>query len=273
MGLRHRSHGPGTLTPEDTIDYSTINREELLELPVYKMLPTYRLQDGSGNGCYGDPPGYPTYFTRDVYTQHGNAPSRGPQYVIGVRGDDGGWRAVDNKGSDEDQKAKLRRLWLPLPIDHPRTRMWIQGTYQHMANCYSDVERLEYGKPGTLIYPVPDYNLKRFTDDYRWSDHYRAAAVQEVNAYNVQERERARRIAIPENHHAVRTIREFYPEYEPEIELIEAPPQERIPAWWETEAEQPSAAQCQSAMRWGTHPLGDPCQFCGWPSQGSGGDS
>jgi len=63
-------------------DWSTIKLAELRKLPVYHLPPTYRLQEGSGNGCFGDPPGFPTYFTRGVYTAHGNNPPRGYSMVI-----------------------------------------------------------------------------------------------------------------------------------------------------------------------------------------------
>jgi hypothetical protein len=51
-----------------SFDYSTINKDALNRLPIVKLPPTYRLQAGMGNGCFLDPPGYPTYFTQSVYT-------------------------------------------------------------------------------------------------------------------------------------------------------------------------------------------------------------
>lgn len=45
-------------------DYNTIDKDKLARLPLYHKPSTYRLQSNPGNGCYLDPPGYPTYFTR-----------------------------------------------------------------------------------------------------------------------------------------------------------------------------------------------------------------
>src|SRR5512139_2529311 len=63
-------------------DYDTIDTVRLTHLPQYKLPPTYQLNDGMGAGCAGDPPGYPPYFLRSVYTSHGNSPAKGPQHVI-----------------------------------------------------------------------------------------------------------------------------------------------------------------------------------------------
>jgi hypothetical protein len=54
-------------------DLTTINRSRLESLPLAVLPPTYRLQAGCGNGCYLDPPGFPSYFTRHVYTPEENA--------------------------------------------------------------------------------------------------------------------------------------------------------------------------------------------------------
>src|SRR4051812_49187147 len=118
------------------MDFSTLNLDRLKKLPRYSLPPTYQLQQGSGNGCSGDPPGYPTYFTRSVYTRHGNHPRNGPYMVIVFEG-------VNYVIPTQEEKL-VRNLWLPLSLDHPRTRLWISGTYRHHNHCYGDV-----------IYPVP----------------------------------------------------------------------------------------------------------------------
>lgn len=254
------------------MDYSTINIDALKRLRVCTLPLTYHLQTNSGNGCAGDAPGFPSYFTRSVYTQHGNNPPRGAQTVISYEGvhyvishhDD--WKGCDWDAVYAKTQRRLRRIWNPLPLEHPRTRAWIEHTYRHHAHCYLDAERPENGRPGTLIYPVPDYKLKHFTDDVRWSEEYRTAAKAEVEAFNSQERERAERIAIPENHSAVRVIRSFYPEYSPDADLwlIDNQPDSISGMWWETEAERPTPEQCRPRSV-GPHPVnGEWCQWCGW---------
>lgn len=258
-----------------TLDFSTINITALQRLKTYTMPPTYRLQDGSGNGCSGDAPGFPAYFTRSVYTQNGNNPRKGPEEVIIYNGvlyvtkssDD--WRGGDWDAVNARYQARLMAIWNPLPIDSPRVRAWIESTYRHFKHCYADVERPEYGKPGTLIYPVPDYKLKAIVGQQysgetgKYSQQYLDAANEAVRIFNDGERTRAAAIAVPENHQAVRVIRRFYPEYQPEMDLISAPPQ-TMTQWWETDAEQPTPETC-APRSCGPHPVnGSWCQWCGW---------
>jgi hypothetical protein len=245
-----------------TMDYSTLNTDALTRLKTYTLPDTYRLQEHTGNGCAGDPPGYPTYFTRSVYTRHGNEPDRSATQVISLNGTH--YATRDARQWDEAKDtALMRSLWKPLPLDHPRTRLWIENTYRHQHHCYADAARPEYGRPGTLIYPVPGYNLKTFRDDPRWSDAYRATAQAEVEEYNRMELERAAAIAIPANHKAVLIIQVFYPEYRPEPELIANPPA-AITQWWETEATPPAPEEC-TPRSCGPHPVnGTWCQWCGW---------
>jgi hypothetical protein len=255
------------------MDFSTIKLDELKRLRSCTLPPTYQLQREPGNGCSGDAPGFPSYFTRSVYTQHGNNPPRGAQLVLSYNGvqyvishhDD--WKGcADWDAFYAKIQRRLRRIWNALPLDHPRTQAWIRDTYRHHAHCYTDAERPENGRPGILIYPVPDYKLKHFHDDPRWSEEYRQAASAEVAEFNRQERERAEKIAVPENHSAVRIIRSFYPEYTPDADqgLISNPPKQVGGCWWETEATQPTPETCRPRSC-EPHPInGEWCQWCGW---------
>lgn len=264
------------------MDYSTINIEKLKRLPECKLPPTYRLQHESGNGCFGDPPGYPSYFTRSVYTQYGNSPRRGVEEVISCDGKlyttrhSKDWNGC--KDWDEvyaKYQKRLRSIWLPPPEDHPRVQAWEAAVYQHMSHCYVDVERPEYNRPGTLVFPVPDYKLKPILkqeyvkvggeDRPHWSDEYLEAENHARRQFNADEINRAAAIAIPENHKAVIAIREFYPEHKPILAWIdgtEQPP--RTGNWYETEAVRPKPEECKPRS-WGKHPInGSWCQWCGW---------
>lgn len=246
------------------MDTSTINQQELNKLPCLNLAAFHNnrlhLQDSSGNGCAGDPPGYPTYFTRCVYTTTGNSPRPGVPHLTILE------RVVDD-GRLHYEKIReiLHRLWVPLPLDHERTRLWILSTYTHFHHCYEDVNRPEFNRPGTLIFPVPAYELKQFTDDQEWSEEYRAAKKAEVDAFNKMETDRAEIIAVPENHKAVKLIQRFYPDYRPEVDLIENPPKQHVGDWWETEETQPTEEKCASTQRWGKkHPFNVTwCQWCG----------
>jgi hypothetical protein len=244
-------------------DTTTINFKGLNRFPIFKKPPTYSLQDHLGNGCYGDPPGYPTYFTQSVYTQHGNSPRKGPQTVLFgrvIQGEDY-WEK-----SDEDRKDLFNSLWLPLPIDHPRTRAWILATYRHHHHCYYDPSQPgDFGRGHKLIiWPVPHYELKSFSDDPRFSDEWRTKEKASIEQANREIIEAAKLIAIPENHAAVVIIRRFYPDYQPEIDLIENNPVEHIANWWERYAENFKPEDCpgESGKK---HPAnGTWCQMCGW---------
>lgn len=244
------------------MDFSTINREALLRLPTYNNLPdSCHLQDGSGNGCAGDPPGYPSYFTRCVYTKHGNGPSKGPVMVITV--DDQNY-VIHRAEEDWERVANvMRKLWLPLPLDHERSRLWIQDTHRRHANCYNG------WSDDLIIYPVPYYKLKQFRDDERWSDTYRCSAVAEVQAFNDQVQQQYKSLATPENHNATRLIRKFYPDFQPDLDMINNPPSGIIPCWWESESVNPGPERCTQTQRnkgssW-SHPInGTWCQWCGW---------
>lgn len=254
------------------MDYSTLNLTRLRRLKTYVLPATYRLQQGSGNACAGDPPGFPTYFTRSVYTQYGNSPPHGrPQTVIVFEGvnyvvDDGKWNSWEEF---EGKREKLfLELWNPLPLDHERTRLWILGTYKHHNHCYNGF------RDDTVIYPVPSYKQKSYRDDPKWKEEYVQAHRNEVDAFNAQLEEQTRALAIPENHNAVRIIRKFYPDYQPELDLIADPGEKGVGQWWETEAVQPTPEQCTATQRhqgsgW-HHPInGSWCQWCGWHAEES----
>lgn len=249
-----------------SFDYSTIDRDALRKLPIAKLAPTYELQSDPGNGCFGDPPGYPTYFTRSVYTSHGNTPGRGAQMVITVPGE--GLRIVEHsedwkRGDATDKRnARLRKLWKPLPLDHPRTRAWIKSLYLHFKNCYTNVEAAPHSNDRTIIYPVPSYKLKTFRDEERFNDEYRAAQRAEVEAYNRMIVEEATALCTPETHSAVVTIRGFYPDYQPQLELIDNPPTQHGGDWWERYAENFTPETCPGSHG-RAHNSGDWCQMCG----------
>ncbi|KKM66771.1 hypothetical protein LCGC14_1477790, partial [marine sediment metagenome] len=160
------------------------------------------------------------------------------------------------------------RIYRPLPIDHPRVQSWIANTCRHSAHCYRDEGRPEYGRPGMLIFPVPHYKLKSFSDDDRWSNEYRKAARALANAFNQQETARAEGIAVLENHQAVLRIRKVYPDWAPETTADGRAPltpnvgEDGPSNWWERDAVRPSAEECTPDRWYGKHRT-DYCQYCG----------
>ena len=264
------------------LDFSTINVDRLKMLTPITLPPTYRLQDDCGNGCAGDPPGYPTYFTRSVYTQYGNSPGRGPETVITFEGrhycveHSRDWRG----GSWEELQGKreklYRELWRPLPIDHERTRAWIQATYAHHHHMYlDDAGEYQTGKDyrkdwNSFVFPVPYYKLESFRDDPRFSDEWRMREKARVEMMKAEIIALASKIATPENHCAVRIVRRYYPEHEPILEWIKTSPGQ-VGNWWETAAKRPTPEECPGQYSM-THPCnGSWCQWCGWRQESGDG--
>jgi hypothetical protein len=202
----------------------------------YTLAPSYRL-GSPGCGCFCEPPGHPLYFVQSIYTKFGNNPPKGPNYFL------------DGKGAENlDEVSALygSAKYPKLPLDHPRTRAWIKHLYGYMHDCYRPSwAPVEYGKPGTVIFPVQT-----------WDDKSREAI-------------RVHGEPKPEDHSAVQFIRKYYPEYQPEPDLINARSGYGIGSegdWWETEAERPSPENCKP-RNLGPHPINKTwCQWCGWVS-------
>lgn len=130
------------------IDYSTLNVEELRQLPEADIYPGCHVSDSRGAGCFMDPPGYPSHFLQSVYNARGNHPYRGSEQVI--YHPETGYREIINARGTWDtdtHKALMRRLWVPLPLDSER----VQGWLAHAAGYYRGTE---YDGPvQTSFYP------------------------------------------------------------------------------------------------------------------------
>jgi len=254
------------------MDWSTIDLGVLHSLPTwYPGGGTLRVSEHPGSGCFGDPPGYPSYFVRHVYTANGDTPHRAsaPELVI-AEGEDAYVLAYvrDYMTGRTALLRRLRRLWAPLPYEHERVQLWIRSVYRHQRNCYRDDAGAvtEPNDGGTLIFPVPYYKLRSFVDDARFSEEWRAAERTAIAAYNDDVRARARAIAIPDNHSAVRQIRAYYPEHMPDLQLISNPGDQLEGDWWQTEAERPTIEACtpRSGSRFGAADHSTQwCQWCG----------
>lgn len=270
-------------------DWSTINLGELTKLPVYHAEQKgYRLQDDSGNGCAGDPPGYPTYYTQSVYEASGNAPSRGYSTVIKYNGATYGIEPSNWTDGEtwETHQAKhdalMRRLWVPLPLDHPRTQAWIVATFKHHRHCYQVPALRAQGKnrpdamlvwPGGTLGKTPYGTIRnpaweveyaqKHLEFHRWTDAHKAAFLKEIEQGNAHIKVACDVVAIPENHDGTILVRRYYPEFHPTQKLISG----ELPVtgnWWEVLAVNPGPDKCPGQYSM-VHPCnGSWCQFCGW---------
>lgn len=262
-------------------DLSTLNLAALCALPRYDLaahltragVRRYHLQDEPGNGCAGDAPGFPTYFTRSVYTAAGNDPERGPTQVISHEGVHYVTQSSEDWGAGDTWEtvrarhdALMARLYKPLPFEHLRVQAWVAATHQHLRHCYRDDEGVvaEPRDNGTVIWPVPDYKLRRFTDDPRFSEEWRASEKAAIAAHNADVRARTERVATMGNHCAVRSIRRVYPEYTLDVaQLARVEGAPRPGDWWERFASRPTPAECTPPKWLGAHRSTGWCQFCG----------
>jgi hypothetical protein len=235
----------------------------------YNIPPTYRL-GGPGMGCAGDPPNYPSYSVRPIYTQSGNHPpwNRCPQ--IYYKGH--GYAAFED--------INIEANWKKLPLDHMRVKAWIMDLFHHHNKCYIDPEKFEANggrfHNATFIYPVPDYELDTFIDDERFSDEWRAAEKKAVELKNREIRKAARKLASFDSHCATFLVRRHYPEFNPPEETrikLECNPV-NVASWWERFDLPPTNANGSTCPGTGKgcynrpHPAnGSWCQVCGWTEE------
>lgn len=164
----------------DGFDYSTIDLAILKRMGQYSLPNGKQLSSSWGAGCFMDPPGYPTYFLRSVYTRSGNNPEAGPTEVFDYfgalyvtrRAED--WKHIP-VGTDvwdyiQEQHADLmRNLWNPLPIDHQRVQFWIRRTMSYFRNCYSK-DGDDRNVSNMVRFGPPDYHLGYICVKYFYPD-------------------------------------------------------------------------------------------------------
>lgn len=266
-------------TTKMAIDRSTINMHQLGMLPLYKKPPTYHIDPRMGNGCAGDPPGYPTYFTQCVYTQYGNSPHRGATLLLFGR-------VVDSIGGTyEHLQARLRRLWNPLPLEHPRTQAWIRSTFAYHRHCYHvpGKEDLSWHDdqrflvwPGGTLGKTPFGTIKDLEHEIKWAKEHEfydkwteESKLQFENAIvinNERIKKQCEAMAVPENATATILVRRYYPEFVPTPDLF-AEDLERPSNWWERLPECPTPDRCPGEP-WQKHPVNHSwCQVCGWHAE------
>lgn len=92
----------------------------------YVPQPSYHLskvEPGHGPGSLLEPPNHPRYATQTIYTQHGNSPPSGPQYVYQGRG--------------YETLEQIDKLFKPLPYSDPLVKLWEDDLYAYFHTCYS----------------------------------------------------------------------------------------------------------------------------------------
>jgi hypothetical protein len=272
-------------------DYSTVNKAALSKLPIFKCPPTYHVDGHMGSGCAGDPPGYPSYFLRHVYTQYGNSPRKGASVVLlgHVVESSDDWHGCDSWEAYHAKIGKrLASLYDPLPFGHPRVQEWVAHTFSHLHSCYRNHAAARGSNDRTVIYPVPYYKLRTFTDDPRFSDEWRRKERASIEQANIEIVEQARKIATVGNNEAVIRIREHYPDFKVEDILVDIPIspvagskpdveyvlthgltwRSRPGLWYERYAHKPEPDECPGED-FGEHPVnGKWCQVCGWSQPG-----
>lgn len=275
------------------MDWSTINIIRLGRLPKYKLPPTYHVSDSMGAGCFLDPPGYPTYFLRSVYTQHGNTPPNSAQEVISrnntlyIARHSNDWEG--NKSWDDvngKHDKLMRQLWQPLPMQHERTQLWIAYLKGYFKNCFVDPRKEEGLRNNASELHIGAWSpeeVRQLADildlenlpDTAWAclKNLREDPAKDISLYtDIELYAQMSYLKLALDVHiltdrATLYIQRFYPEYK-YTELPADYPGERG-NWWETEAEQPKTEEeCNTTQRnhgetW-RHPVNRSwCQWCG----------
>jgi hypothetical protein len=221
----------------------------------------------TGQGCFMCPPSHPDHFKHLEYRDGGS----GSVALSSVIEDEDGYYS---EHLEEHLLEEIRQTFAKWEntkpaIDNPRTVAWMTHVYAHLNHCYKDdkaeAEPFEYGKPATLIFPVPSYKLRQFHDDHRFSDTWRENEVRQINLANDEIRAKYAKVCTPDNHAAVRFIREYYPEHTPRLDWIAQAPK-NPGSWYETLEAPPKPEDCPGDVKVKIkHPVnGSWCQFCGW---------
>ena len=219
-----------------------LDETRVRRLEVYKKPPTYKISRREGVGYFMDPPGFPTYFLRNVYTQYGNTPPRGPDCVICLG--DTAYRVPDLWDLDKHRQL-MRRWWAPLPLEHERTTAWIRSCFAYFVK-------------GWQLTDSPAVAGPEFKGSCKTPDEIKRAAA-DLGADLAKYR-------------PVAYVREFYPDADPEALVNEYGNLSARPGdWWERFSRQPSPDECpgDDIGRRRQHPTsGTWCQFCGWQKGG-----
>lgn len=206
---------------------STINQTQLDKLPTYNIPDTCHLGT-PGMGCHMDPPGYPTYFLRPVYTKHGDSPRRGPDVVLFGRVYS---RAEGCVGDDN-----ARRFWAPLPIEHPRVQAWAMSVATYFGGGV-----------------IPESGSRAVAD----LKFYGLGTLRTKLADGTLPLERCR---------VADFILSFYPDFPRERLIVLCTTwQPDLGNWWETRDTRPAPQDCPGDGAMGRHPVNHTwCQGCGW---------
>lgn len=267
------------------ITYETLNLPAISSrMNIYQKPVTYSVNRHMGSGCFGDPPGYPSYYLRSVYTQFGNEPRKGTSQVLQVEDK---LYAVPSLWKPGAREAFLNKLYLPLPEDHPRVQAWEQWVYTHFAHCY--------GHPGKtmdaanlIIWPIREHtfiSLGMFAREIDWreipeiGDEQVKLIMASREAAVKAERESYRTSLRPfitiDNYRPVTYIRQWYPDHKPRLDWVAKAPG-LSGDWWERHTSVPDPEECPGPLQDNrTHKnillrtppperkKGIRCQFCG----------
>lgn len=277
--------------------WDTVNTAELAQLDRWKCPPHLHLSSHAGSGCAFDPPGYPTYFLRQVYTEEGNNPTSGPQQVIahpvlGLRVVLDSWRGVTTWEQSYSNSCRLMlRLWARLPLGHVRTRGWLRMVFVHWKHCYREPKHQrgfgvwpepEWSKtlliwPGGTFGHTPYGEIRKVGLEIELAQKYgkydsfeekaKAKFVADIQEENARVTRVCEAVATLDNRSAVTYVRQWYPEFTPEPWLL-AEDLRHGGQWWERRSKPPPHNNCPGFGD-SRHPANTTwCQVCGWQADG-----
>jgi hypothetical protein len=207
-----------------------------------------------------------------VYNYWGNTPKNAPDAVITYQ--DKHFIILKGWVDDKTRQETYRKLWKPLPLEHPRVQAWIADVYKYFGGCYVDprtensthVSSFMFSMlAGRALYEVATdvFGLTVSSElrDYLYPAKYDMPSDHPLYAELTQLRKEVKE----RTYRPTTYIQEFYPDFK----HTENPP---APTghWYTLMAERPTPEECPGELGWGNtptsrHPVNSSwCQVCGW---------
>ena len=282
----------GSKPSDYLLDHSTVDWERIRsKRKLYKKPPSYQLSQCGNIDTEKLPPGHPQQFMKRVVTRHGGQVRDGPIYVLCDPEDPDKLYSFKYREPAQDSPLLGNVYWKPLPLEHPRTQLWIRSLiYKYPHNYIAPLldEELRINKRAKkekhVLCAYSDNSLGKYQDiDFevryaqkhkyfdKWRPEYQEEFIREIEEHNKNLIETCLAIATAPNHviNQKRLVSKFYPEFVLTEQLLEEvwdtlDTRGRLGTWWYTMSRKPEPQECPGYSR-RRHPSQSKwCELCGW---------
>ena len=292
----------GSRPSDYLLDHSTVDWERIRsKRRLYKKPPSYQLYQYDNIDTETLPPGHPRRFMRRVVTRHGGQVRGGPIYVLRDPEDSDKLYSFKPREPNQDSPSLGNVYWKPLPLEHPRTQLWIRSlihTYPHNYIAPLLDEELRINKRAKeekhISCNYADHSLGKYRDlDFevqyaqkhkcfdKWRPEYQEQFIREIKDSNKNLIETCLAIATAPNHviNQKRLVSKFYPEFVLTEELLEEVwdaldtrgnlgtwwyTRGKLGTWWYTMSRKPEPHECPGYSRRRHPSQSNWCELCGW---------